>query len=124
MPTRNNAAAVAALQFALDEGDDDPIAFLRCWFEGDFEAIRAEWPKAPEAVFIGADPLHPETPEQATESRDAWWGKFADLPRFSFLKVGPFDAVTACPNKGGAWVQESEVMELVDQMLEAANFGN
>ena len=40
---------------------DDGLAFLRCWNEGNFEAIRSEWPEAPESVFVGADPLHPTT---------------------------------------------------------------
>lgn len=52
-------AAVAAIEFALQ--DDDPVEFLHCWNEGNFDAIRREWPNAPEAVFIGTDPLHPET---------------------------------------------------------------
>lgn len=49
-------AAVEAIKFSLqtDEGD----AFLRCWLQGEFDAIRKEWPDAPEAVFAGADPLH------------------------------------------------------------------
>ena len=49
-------AAVAAIAFSLktDEGTE----FLRCWFHGNFEAIRREWPDAPEAVLVGADPLH------------------------------------------------------------------
>ncbi|CAD0264212.1 hypothetical protein DENIT_20099 [Pseudomonas veronii] len=51
-----NDAAVAAIQFALQ--GDEGMSFLRCWNEGDFDAIREEWPEAPEAVFIGADPLH------------------------------------------------------------------
>lgn len=51
----NNDASVAAIAFALiaDEG----MAFLRSWNEGNFEACRKEWPEAPEAVYIGADPL-------------------------------------------------------------------
>lgn len=49
-------ACVAAIQFALET--DEGLPFLRCWNEGDFDAIRNEWPEAPEAVFIGADPLH------------------------------------------------------------------
>ena len=53
-------AAVAAIQFALETADG--LAFLRCWNEGNFDAIRREWPEAPEAVFVGADPLHPATP--------------------------------------------------------------
>ena len=53
------SAAIAAIQFALET--DEGLTFLRCWNEGDFKAIRDEWPEAPEEVFIGADPLHPET---------------------------------------------------------------
>lgn len=51
-----NDAAMAAIKFSLsaDEGSE----FLRCWLHGDFAAIRKEWPDAPEAVFVGADPLH------------------------------------------------------------------
>lgn len=49
-------AAVAAIQFALE--DDDGMQFLRLWNGGDFDDIRREWPEAPEEVFIGADPLH------------------------------------------------------------------
>lgn len=51
--------ASAAIQFALET--DDGLSFLRCWNEGDFDAVRRDWPEAPEAVFIGADPLHPAT---------------------------------------------------------------
>ena len=54
----NNPAA-AAIEYALS--DDDPVAFLRCWFEGNFDALRNEWENVPEEVFIGADPLRPET---------------------------------------------------------------
>jgi len=57
MQTQN--AAVAAIQYALET--DDGLVFLRCWNEGNFDAIRREWPEAPEAVFVGADPLHPST---------------------------------------------------------------
>ncbi len=48
-------AAVAAIQFALET--DDGLAFLRCWNEGNFDAIRREWPETPVEVFVGADPL-------------------------------------------------------------------
>lgn len=54
------SAAVAAIEFAL-QPDSDGLEFLRVWFHGEFDAIRKEWPEAPEAVFIGADPLHPAT---------------------------------------------------------------
>lgn len=52
--------ASAAIQFALTT--EEPMSFLRCWNEGNFAAIRDEWPEAPEAVFAGADPLHSCTP--------------------------------------------------------------
>lgn len=56
------SATVAAIEFAL-QPDSDGLEFLRVWFHGDFDSIRKEWPEAPEAVFIGADPLHPKTTE-------------------------------------------------------------
>lgn len=64
-----STAPVAAIKFSLktDCGDQ----FLRCWVEGSFDAIRSEWPEAPEAVFIGADPLHPNTQQTSTASLDA-----------------------------------------------------
>ncbi|MBD8792707.1 hypothetical protein IFR09_22720 [Pseudomonas syringae] len=52
----NAGAAVSAIQFTLN--DDSGMQFLRLWNEGDFEAIRREWPNAPEDVFIGVDPLY------------------------------------------------------------------
>lgn len=52
-------ATVAAIEFALRT--DEGLEFLRCWMHGNFEAIRKEWSDAPEDVFVGADPLHPET---------------------------------------------------------------
>ncbi|OLU25466.1 hypothetical protein BVH03_17575 [Pseudomonas sp. PA15(2017)] len=48
-------AAVAAIEYAL--GNDDPITFLRCWHEGNFDALRNEWEDVPDEVFIGADHL-------------------------------------------------------------------
>lgn len=53
------AASIAAINFALET--DDGLEFLRAWREGEFEAIRRDWPEAPEAVYIGADPTHPGT---------------------------------------------------------------
>lgn len=35
---------------------ENPMEFLHCWNEGNFEAIRKEWPDAPKEVFY-ADPL-------------------------------------------------------------------
>ena len=45
----------AVINFALQHGLDG-MEFLRCWNEGDFEACRKEWPEAPAACYIGADP--------------------------------------------------------------------
>ena len=56
-------AAVAAIQFALN--DPEGMTFLRLWNEGEFDALRREWPDAPSEVYIGADPLatqHQEPP--------------------------------------------------------------
>lgn len=63
-------AAVAAIAFALDSATDG-IAFLRSWNEGDFDAIRKWWPEAPEAVYVGADPLHVQASSQGGEVSDA-----------------------------------------------------
>jgi len=52
----NSDAAVAAIQFALD--NDEGMEFLRLWNQGDFDVLRSNWPEAPEEVYIGADPLH------------------------------------------------------------------
>lgn len=62
-------AAVSAIQFALE--DDDGIDFLRYWNEGDFDVLRRNWPEAPEAVFIGADPQHDRTAAELDREQDA-----------------------------------------------------
>lgn len=54
VPDRN--AAIEAMKFALDPRTVEGMEFLRCWMQGQFDAIRKEWPGAPAAVFIGADP--------------------------------------------------------------------
>lgn len=47
----------AVTSYMLDAGRmEEPLEFLRCWNEGNFEAIRQEWPNAPKEVFY-ADPL-------------------------------------------------------------------
>ncbi|REC93313.1 hypothetical protein [Kushneria indalinina] len=53
---KRDSAAISAIEFALDA--DEGMVFLRCWIQGDFDVIRKEWPEAPEAVFIGADPFY------------------------------------------------------------------
>lgn len=52
--------STAAIAFALENtsSEYDCLVFLRLWNEGEFDAIRKEWPEAPEKVFIGADPLY------------------------------------------------------------------
>lgn len=35
---------------------EEPLEFLRCWNEGNFSALRKEWPDAPLAIYY-ADPL-------------------------------------------------------------------
>lgn len=47
--------AAAAIGYALQT--EEPLEFLRLWNEGNFEAIRREWPGAPDDIYIGADPL-------------------------------------------------------------------
>ncbi len=59
------SAAVAVIQFLLDLGDGTELDFLRLWNEGEFDKCRKEWPEAPEACYIGADPLHPLTFNEA-----------------------------------------------------------
>jgi len=53
--------ALAVIDFVLNGECEDGFAFMRYWYEGDFDTIRREWPEAPDTVFIGADPLHPDT---------------------------------------------------------------
>jgi len=55
--TVRDKAAIAAIQYAISSGLEG-IEFLRCWDEGNFDAIRKEWSDAPDAVFVGADPLY------------------------------------------------------------------
>lgn len=54
-PPPKTDAAVAAIKYALN--GDEPMVFLRLWFQGDFDVIWREWGNVPDEVFIGADPL-------------------------------------------------------------------
>lgn len=48
----------AVIDYILNKGYmESPLEFLRCWNEGDFEALREEWPDAPEEIYL-ADPLY------------------------------------------------------------------
>lgn len=62
----NDSAAVAAIKYALET--EDAEEFLRYWNEGEFDVIRRNWENVPEAVFIGADPLHPATRKIAAKA--------------------------------------------------------
>ena len=55
-PAAQRDAALEAMKYALNA--EEGMAFLQCWLHGNFSAIRKEWPDAPEAVFVGADPMH------------------------------------------------------------------
>lgn len=52
----SNIPATAAIQFALQI--DNGMRFLRFFDAADIEAIRGEWPDAPEAIFSNTDPLY------------------------------------------------------------------
>lgn len=84
MANENNAA-VAAIQFALK--DDDGLAFLQCWNEGDFQSIRKEWPDAPESVFAGADPLYPEDDRDHVEAMVAATAKELETEAPKILRI-------------------------------------
>lgn len=48
----DNDVLNAVIDYSIQCGiGDDGLEFLRCWREGNFEAIRKEWPDAPEIVF-------------------------------------------------------------------------
>jgi len=50
----------ALLSYVLGQGyTEEPLQFLRCWNEGDFDALREEWPDAPKEIYY-ADPLNEE----------------------------------------------------------------
>lgn len=53
MTKETHLAAVAAIQFALT--NPEGMEFLRLWNEGEFDALRRQWPEAPDSVYIGAE---------------------------------------------------------------------
>lgn len=61
-----NDPAIAVIDYVVKHPTEDVIAFLNCWNEGDFEALRREWPDAPEEIYIGADPLY-VSPQQTQD---------------------------------------------------------
>jgi len=65
-----NNPAVAAIQYALNTVEE-PMEFLRCWNQGDFDGVR-EWPNVPDEVFEGADPLWNKEPTKAEPPTRHW----------------------------------------------------
>lgn len=48
----------AVISYVLGKGyTEEPLVFLRCWDEGNFDALREEWPDAPKEIYY-ADPLY------------------------------------------------------------------
>lgn len=47
--------AVAAIVFATQNAEG--LEFLRVWLHGDWDAIRREWPEAPESVYVKSQQL-------------------------------------------------------------------
>lgn len=66
-------ASTEAIKFALTLPTWETYDFLQMWSDGDFPELREGWPEAPESVYIGADPLHPETAklQAADEAKEA-----------------------------------------------------
>lgn len=91
-------AAVAAIQFALE--DEDGLDFLSYWNEGEFDAIRRNWKNVPETVFIGADPLHQATRAPATSAGELDAARLAKLlelctdAKTKFGRKGDLQAIT------------------------------
>lgn len=55
---RNDECWNAVISYMLGKGyTEEPLEFLRCWNEGDFDALREEWPDAPKEIYY-ADPLY------------------------------------------------------------------
>lgn len=49
---RTSAAFNAVIEYMLGAGRwEEPLEFLRNWNEGNFDAIREEWPDAPVAIY-------------------------------------------------------------------------
>jgi hypothetical protein len=55
---KTEATYNAVIDYVLGKGYmESPLEFLRCWNEGNFDALREEWPDAPEEIYL-ADPLY------------------------------------------------------------------
>lgn len=90
--SKKDDAAVAAIRFALRRECESPIEFLRCWFEGDFAAIRREWPESPDGIFVGADPLSPD--ERASDPHGLTWALLSAAETYRAIADGCGEGVT------------------------------
>lgn len=100
------SAAVAAIQFALEDcdEDDDGILFLKWWNEGEFDKLRRNWADIPEEVFIGADPLHPGTIAlQAKEEASA-------MPKYALNLLNSASNWFTTRSKAVAFADHSQLM--------------
>jgi len=49
---KTEAAYNAVISYMLGKGyTEEPLEFLRCWNEGNFDALREEWPDAPKEIY-------------------------------------------------------------------------
>lgn len=55
--------AVDLIKFIVESRVDEVEALLACWCEGNFDAIRREWPECPDSIFEGL-----ESPEMRARS--------------------------------------------------------
>lgn len=56
--SKTESAYNAVISYILGKGYiESPLEFLRCWNEGNFKALREEWPDAPEEIYL-ADSLY------------------------------------------------------------------
>ena len=56
--SKTEAAYNAVISYMLGKGyTEEPLEFLRCWNEGDFDLLRTGWPDAPKEIYY-ADPLY------------------------------------------------------------------
>lgn len=116
-------AAVAAIQFALE--DDDGLDFLSYWNAGEFDVIRRNWPEAPETVYIGADPLHASTAALLEQEQDhERLGKLLAICSEMKLKHGPHNEIrqmtmilkTSCTTSIGFRKRLREIIDEVAPM--------
>ena len=107
--------ASALITFILEHanGPDgfDPVYLMETWNEGNFEALRREWPELPEEVYIGADPLHEKTRPQLVTKVVTADGKkvavgYAILSKRLEQKPNQFEVAFKEMSRALDWMQE------------------